>query len=310
MSSRRERFADHELVRRLDGGGAVELHEARSLRIPDETHLLVRFPAHEQRFPPWAWPDVARYIVHPNVLQLFDFFTVQDRDTAILEFVPGVDLRELLRQRTAPLPPGLACFVVQEACRGLAAGLSARAPGGPLRATLGNLTPRSIRLSRSGQVKVGIFGLGRLKPEGEPMERLDERVRFLSPEQATGQVDASPGPQVDVFLMGAVLQQLLAGTPLGIAAETPAAYVRALGLHSGKTFLQPQPTISAPLSQVLAKMLARAPKERFAEASEVVLALDAVPELDAARGTAREELARLVERAMHASAEGPLGATT
>lgn len=310
MSSNRERFADHALVRRLDSGGDVEFHEARSLRTPEETHLLIRFPAHAQRFPPWAWPDVARYIVHPNVLQLLDFLTVQDRDTAILEFVPGVDLRELLQQRTSPLPPGLACFVAQEVCRGLAAGVSARAPGGPLHATLGNLTPRSIRLSRTGQVKVGFFCLGRLKPEGEPMERLDERVLFLAPEQATGQADATPGPQVDVFLTGAILQQLLAGTPLGIAAKTPAEYVRALVRHSGKTFLKPQLRVSATLSQVLAKMLARDPKDRFTEASEVVLALDAVPELNAARGTAREDLAGIVEKAMHACARGTLGATT
>lgn len=244
MSSRGERFADHELVQRLDGGGAVEFHEARSLWAPHATHLLIRFPPNEQRWPPWAWPDVAKYIVHPNVLQMFELLTVGDRSAAVLEFVPGVDLRELIQQQR--LSPGLACFIMKEVCQGLAAGLSAHTPGGPLQATLGTLS------------------------------------------------SDSPGPGVDVFQAGAILQQLLTGTPLDITARTPLEYVLALRHHPGRSFLKRHLPISSPLAAVLGKMLARDPQERFREASEAVAALSVVPELHGVQATARGDLAALV----------------
>lgn len=296
MSSHHERFADHELLRRLDRGGSVEFYEARPLQAADETRLLIRFPAGEQRWPPWAWPSVAKHIIHPNVLRMFELLTVEERVTAILEFVPGLDLRELLGEllERQPLPSGLACFVVREVCQGLAAGLSALAPGGPLRATLGDLSPRSVRLARTGQVQVGFFGLGRLKPEGEALDRLDERLLFLAPEQASGQ--AAESPEVDVFRAGAILQRLLAGTPLGITARSPVDYVGAVARHPGRSFLLGNLPISRPLAAVLGRMLAREPAERFREPSEAALALSAVPELTEVRQTARGDLARLVAR--------------
>ena len=63
MSIRSELFADHELGQRLDSGGAVEFYKARPLNGAQSTHLSIRFPVGDLRWPPWAWPVVSTYIV-------------------------------------------------------------------------------------------------------------------------------------------------------------------------------------------------------------------------------------------------------
>src|SRR5690349_198404 len=135
----RQVFADHLLVRRLDSGGHVEFYEARIQAPPTEIpRLLIRLPEGETRWPPWADPQLAKILVHPNILQLLDCRVFDVRPFAILEFVPGLDLRELMALERLPIE--VSCFIIMEMCRGLVAALGAHAPDGTkLRWTHGQL---------------------------------------------------------------------------------------------------------------------------------------------------------------------------
>jgi serine/threonine-protein kinase len=288
-----EEFAGHALHRRLDSGGSVELYEARALAPPHETRLVVRFANGGDEYPPWAWPAVARHIVHPNVVQLIDFLVCDGRAAAIVEYVPGVSLRELMRRQR--LSPAVACHLVREVCLGLEAAFEAEAPGGPLRATLRHLCPRAVQLSVDGAVKVGPFCLGPLKPEGTyPLTEARapvaaERLCYLAPEQAGGRAD--DGPEVDIFSAGAVLYQLLSGEP---AAASPPGILSARGRPRAGSFYRGIPTASDALADVLRRMLAADPGERFSGAVAVARALEAVPELVGARDPRAELAAQVV----------------
>jgi serine/threonine-protein kinase len=295
-----EVFANHVLVRRLDSGGHVEFYEARIQAAQTEpARLLIRLPKGATRWPPWADPALAKILVHPNIVRLLDCRLLDARPFAILEFTPGLDLRELIAVER--LPVELSCFIVAEVCRGLMAALGSQAPNGTmLRWSHGQICPRAIRISPSGQVKISGFGIGRLKPEGEPSitTLLDERLLFLAPEQAAGEVQENVDPEVDVFLLGAILHASCSTKRLAVG-DTPTDYLRDfLRIRkTHKTFSRLDDQVSQGLREVVARMLASDPGERMGDAGEVLRALGSVPELRD-RALLASKLGAVVQRQM------------
>lgn len=290
-------FAGFELLRRLDAGGDVEYFAAQSASGQQPAkRLLIRMPPGDRgRWPGWADPALANVLVHPNVMRLFECAVAERRPFALLEYVDGLDLRELLAK--GPLSVDLACFVVSEACRGVGAALSAVAPDGtPLRWSHRRLTPRQLMLSSDGGVKVAGFGVGALKPEQSTVTQQVEALGFLAPEDVASHAPEWAGPRLDVFSLGAVLQAACAGAPFEPAAS-PREYLAHLQerVRHAATLSQLGDPASLELRAVVAKMLAVQPAERFADAGEAGRALDAVPELQR-RGELQRQLARLVQQ--------------
>lgn len=282
-ASTTERFAGYALLRRMDSGGDVEFYETRALGDHDApSRLLIRLPKDDLRWPPWADPSLATMLVHPNIVRLFQCGEIEGRPTAILEFVPGLDLRELLLVH-GRLPPQLCWFVTSEVCRGLVAALDSRLPddGTPLRWTHGRLCPRAVRISYDGAVKVGWFGIGRLKPErtlalGDGA--IDERLPFVAPEEAAGTVCDPPCPAVDVFRVGALLHALLLSPAAIVAGRTSIEHLQALARYDGWTFSRVDRLVSPAMAGAIARMLAFNPTERFGDVGDVLETLSTVPE--------------------------------
>jgi serine/threonine protein kinase len=272
-------FADHVLVRRLDSGGSIEFHQAHPSSAPNDPRLLVRLGAGSIRWPPWADPGLARVLTHPNVVRMFNSAAFAEPPYFSFEFVQGLSLRELLV--STPMSPRASCFVAREIAAGLAYALESKAQDGtPLRWTHGQLCPRAIQISVSGQVKVSGFGVGRLKPEtvGEPIKALgNERLQFLAPEQVASPKD-SVDPSTDVFAVGAVLHDMLNPGPL-IDVSGPLEYLRGLTRDDVTTFSRVRDGVSHELSALLSEMLARHPSSRPADASELRRRLERLPEL-------------------------------
>ncbi len=147
----------YDVIRRLDGGGAVAFFEVKEIagRVPASPYraryrpsswLLVRGGLASMQ-PPWADSGVARLLVHPNVVRLFEYKTHEDGWEALLEFVDGPNLRELAEAKA--LPADIACYIVAECCRALSAGLSLPdGMGGSFDLLHGLISMRSIQISR------------------------------------------------------------------------------------------------------------------------------------------------------------------
>ena len=195
----------------------------------------------------------------------------------VLEYVDGRNLREEL---TGLLPVARALRIL----RGVASGLAAAHARGIVHR---DLKPENVMLTeRDGNpdfVKVLDFGIAKIDESG-PVEstqggRALTRVgaimgtpSYMSPEQAVGQpCDA----RADVYALGILFYELCTGAPpfegdplsvLTAQVTTPAP---------------PWPdTIAAALGpladEVLSKMLAKAPTERYQDAGEVLTALEAL----------------------------------
>jgi hypothetical protein len=218
------RIGGYELVRLLATGSMAEVYEARRAGV----HGFSKRLAIKRVLPQLAGDErvVQTFcdeatnlaaLAHPNLVQVVDFGEVNGEPYMVMEYIDGISGDQLVsavrvRQRTVELGPALhiasevlsALHYVHEVCdeHGRRLGLVHR-----------NVAPKNILLGRSGEVKLGGFGIVRgdfMAANSAPGE-LKGQVGYVSPEQALGaRVDA----RGDVFSVAAVLCELLIGRPL------------------------------------------------------------------------------------------------
>jgi serine/threonine-protein kinase len=138
----------------------------------------------------------------PGIVQIFDVGHAPEGLYYVAELVDGESLEQRLRR--GPLAPPDAREVAEQLCRALA------------QAHLQNIVHRDIKpanvlISARGQVKVGDFGVARLA-EGstEGAATIVGTPRYMAPEQARG---LTTTPATDVYSVGVVLYEMLAGRP-------------------------------------------------------------------------------------------------
>ena len=122
-------FGKYEILRRLGAGGMAEVFLAREPLAGGLSKLLVIKKVHPSlaRAPEFRamFEDEAKIAVnlnHPNVVQTFGYGQLGGIFYLAMEYVEGLDLLRLLDAAHAAgrsVPPGLAAYVVQQACKGL-----------------------------------------------------------------------------------------------------------------------------------------------------------------------------------------------
>jgi serine/threonine protein kinase len=171
-----------------------------------------------------------------QVVPLLDYGVLDGRPFAIYGFEEGVFLAQViegLRERGRRLPSGVAVGIVLQACdlvkRLHRLSLGEDAPGGFVH---GSLCPRNFMLTERGDVKV--MGLIGVRPVGRVVGR--EHVpaaaaAYASPDLLGG---APVTPAVDVYSLGAVLQELIGDGTGDVERDELANIVRGL-LQQGPT---------------------------------------------------------------------------
>ena len=147
---------------------------------------------------------LAARLSHPNVVSVYDAGEDDGRPYIVMEYVEGENLAEVLSRR-GRLPPEEARGLALQAARGLAhaheAGLVHR-----------DVKPQNLILRADGVLKIADFGIARAA-EATALTQAGTvlgTAAYLAPEQALGeQVTAA----ADVYSLGAVLYELLAGRP-------------------------------------------------------------------------------------------------
>jgi serine/threonine-protein kinase len=209
---------------------------------------------------------LAARLAHPNVVRVFDVGEDDDgRPFIAMEFVEGETLAELLGRR-GRLPPAETAALGMQMCAGLAA---AHAAGLVHR----DVKPQNLLLGRDGVLRLGDFGIAaghegtRLTLAGTVLGT----AGYLAPEQARGeQVTAA----ADIYAVGAVLYELLAGEPSRTAGS-----LAELGSDDG--FRPPDlavrvPTAPPGLVTAVTACLSVRPEDRPASAAAVARMLAAL----------------------------------
>jgi serine/threonine protein kinase len=186
-----------------------------------------------------------------------------------MEYVEGTSLQELV-ERKGRLRPGRATHYIAQA----AAGLQHAHEHGWIHR---DIKPANLLVDRTGIVKILDLGLARVfgHEPNSPTSKYDQQAvlgtaDFLSPEQALN--SSGVDIRTDIYSLGATLYFLLAGqTPF--PDGTLALKMLSHQLHDPQPLHEVNPDVPPELAAVVARMMAKAPAERYQTPAEAGVAL-------------------------------------
>lgn len=215
--------------------------------------------------------SVAR-LSHPNIMALFDMGREGNWHYLVLEYIPGKNLHQLLTERDGAFPLHEALNIIILALKALA-----YAHGQNL--IHRDIKPENIMITHDGHVKVTDFGLAMVKDDVR-LTREDVVVGtalYMAPETfTTGKFDQ----RADLYAIGAVFYELLTGQPPYQGENSLKILTRALNEPLTPPGLI-NPDIPEHVEQVILRLLAKNPDERFRSADETLAALPKSSEIDA-----------------------------
>jgi eukaryotic-like serine/threonine-protein kinase len=268
------RIGSYRLVQQLGSGGMSSVFRAIHVDTGHEVavKILPRYLAKNatllQRFLREA--KTAEALEHPNIVAIFDRGSESGRYYLVLEFVPGGDLHDRIRN-VGPLSAQELIHVLKAICEGLryaaGKGLIHR-----------DIKPANLLMTPDGKVKVTDLGLAlQVEDEDERVTRDGTTVGtvdYMSPEQARD--SRATSIRSDIYSLGCTAYYLLTGSPPyqgGDVAEKLRRHAQAVPPDVRAV----RPEIPEALAKLIQKMMAKRPEARFADYEELLKALELEP---------------------------------
>ncbi len=259
------------LVRKLGQGGMGVVYEAlhQQLDLRVAIKLLLGTPTDPVTVGrALAEAKALCAVQHPGVVRVSDFGQLPDGPVyLVMEYLNGESLRERRRRLPGPQPIAQALGIARQVAAALA---SVHAQGVIHR----DLTPANLlliadpelsSLPEQARVKVLDFGIARFldpKPGAaiEP-ELLAGTPQYMSPEQCLA--TAPVGPKSDVYALGVVLFELLAGnSPYELPDSDTQTLLDAHKYQRSRLLGSLRPDVPADVERLVSAMLAKNPARR------------------------------------------------
>jgi len=204
---------------------------------------------------------------HPAIVRVDRLTLLDGRWALVMEYVDGLDLRQLAS--SLRVPTGVALEIVEVVADALdAAGRACDPQGRPLLLQHRDIKPSNIMITAHGEVKVLDFGVAQARFHGREsatQSLLLGTSDYMAPERLAG---GQGSPAADVFSLGVVLWEVLAGERLG--QSSPQLLAHRDWLHAGLERLRHRrPRAPVALFDLLERMLAWSPQERVVAAALV-----------------------------------------
>jgi serine/threonine-protein kinase len=266
-------IGDYRLLRRLGRGAMAEVYLAEQISLRRQVAFkilkreLAKDSTYVRRFQMEA--QAAAALVHAHIVQIHEVGCIDGIQYIAQEYVAGQNLRELLTRRGLP-----DVKLVVAVMRQVAAALAKAADQGIVHR---DIKPENIMLTKAGEVKVADFGLARITGDEDSLGLTQTGMTmgtplYMSPEQVEGR---TLDPRSDIYSFGVTCYQMLAGEP-PFRGETALS----VAVHHVKTLpprLETRRSDLPPgLCRIVHKMLAKDPKERYADARELLRDLRAL----------------------------------
>lgn len=264
-----ERYA---VTRELGRGGMATVYLAGDVKHNRDVAVKVMLPAvasmlGADRF--LREIELVARLRHPHIVPLFDSGNAGGALYYVMPYEPGLSLRERLRHDRV-LPPEQVLVILRDICDALA---YAHAQGIIHR----DIKPDNVLLSGQHAL-VADFGIAKATSDAI-VDRDPESAgaslgtpMYMAPEQIRG--DARLDHRVDIYAVGAVGYELLAGYPPFMDAPRKGILAR---LRDGPAALTARhPNVPAPLANVIMRCLERQPSERWQTAGELLEQLESL----------------------------------
>ena len=246
----------------IASGGMASVYRAQDQVLEREVALKIIHPhlatdkSFVEKFRREA--KMAASLSHPNLVNVFDQGTDNQIIFLVMEFVPGINLRDALNDFGA-LTPDRALEILEPLTAGLAAAHSA----GILHR---DLKPENVFLSDNGTVKLGDFGLAREISSHTQTGSVVGTAAYLSPELVLrGQADA----RSDIYSLGVMAFEMLTGKqPYGGDQAVQIAYQHANSNIPAPSSVSPE--VPELLDEIVLWATARNPSDRPTNAKELL----------------------------------------
>lgn len=259
----------YQLLQTLGSGGMAVVYRAKDLTL--ERYVAVKLlrpdfskdEGFRKRFHQEA--KAAANLSHPNIVTVHDFGLDGDRLFIIMEYIPGINLKAMIREKNV-IPIDEALDLIIQASNGI--GYAHRA--GLIHC---DIKPHNMLVSPDGRLKVTDFGIARALTTITPDEKntyVWGSPQYLSPEQAVG---LPPSPASDVYSLGVVLYEMLTGK-LPFYSKDASELTR---MHKEVFPISARninPQIPQALDQIILKVLSKEQTSRYRTADQFGRVLD------------------------------------
>jgi serine/threonine protein kinase len=263
-------FPQLEIIECLGRGGMGVVYKARQKLLNRTVALKLLAPERAadagfaERFAKEAQALAA--LSHPNIVAVYDFGEAGGFYFLLMEFVDGVNLRQLLQAKR--LTPKEALSIVPPVCDALQCahdrGIVHR-----------DIKPENLLVDRAGTVKIADFGIAKMvclsaeeadwSDPTDPTDRADRTKMTLAagtpayaaPEQCA---HTATDHRADIYSLGVVLYEMLTGERPKDRIEPPSRRVQ----------------VDVRIDEIVLRALEHAPEMRFATAAEFRTRVDAV----------------------------------
>ncbi len=204
--------------------------------------------------------QAAARLRHPNIVEVFDFSVVSDRDSyMVTELLEGPTLRKFAEPHL-PMAAEIVAAIGIVLCDALDC---AHSQG----VTHRDVKPDNVLLDKGGLLKLTDFGIAHVADSGSMTVtgQILGSPAHMAPEQIEGtSVDA----RTDLFSLGTVLYLLSVGR-LPFEAPVAHALLRKILEADYVDSLRAQPQVGQRFAQIIRKCMAREPKDRYENAKEL-----------------------------------------
>ncbi len=251
-------FPQLEILELLGMGGMGMVYKARQPRL-DRFVALKILPMESAPHPSFAerFNREAKALAklnHPGIVSVYDFGQTGQYYYFVMEYVDGMNLRELLNRQ--PITPRQALELVVQICTALQ---YAHDEGVVHR----DIKPENILITKKGQVKIADFGLAKLLGNAPDTALTMSQaamgtMNYMAPEQRENAQKVDH--RADIYSLGVVFYEMLTGeVPMG-RFEAPSKRVQ----------------VDVRLDEVVLRALEREPARRYQQVSEVKTGVEAI----------------------------------
>jgi eukaryotic-like serine/threonine-protein kinase len=251
----------HRCIRQVGSGGMCTIYLAESERagtlvvlkvfnqVPDVSERIIGFDRFLQEY------EIVAGLKHENIVRIYDLGIADDHAYIAMEHFPAGDLR---RRMKAPILPMTALKFVQQ----IASALQAIHSVGVLHR---DLKPANVMLRADGSLCLIDFGLAKANEMDVSLTGTREifgTPYYMSPEQGHAEViDA----RSDLYSLGVMFYEMLTGQK----PYTGATAMEVIYKHK-RAGLPPLEPPLLPYQDMLTRLLAKAPADRYQSARELL----------------------------------------
>ncbi len=263
----------YEIIKKIDKGAMGTVYKARQISMDRIVAFkilskkLSRNKEFVERFEREA--RATAKLSHPNIILGIDVGESEGRRYFVMEYVDGRTVQDLLK-RGGPLDEKRALTIVQQIARALDHAHKHHL-------VHRDVKPENIMVTRDQQAKLCDLGLAKVLGSDENKTEAGKSLgtpNYISPEQARGDLDVDI--RSDLYSLGASLFHMVIGqVPF---TGSPAVVMTKHIYEQPPDPNELRPDLSADIGILIAKMMAKDPKDRYQAPAELLADLEKVLE--------------------------------